>query len=48
MFDPAAFSSDFELEATEPEPEPAPEPPDEEGPWISHGVIHLAKPPSNH
>lgn len=35
--------------------EPAPEPPppenapsDEEGPWISHGVVHVGHPPLNH
>lgn len=27
---------------------PAPEPDAGEGPWITHGVIHLAKPPQNH
>ena len=52
MFSPDAFSTDFELQAAdEPQPEPAPDTEDqypEDGPWVSHGVVHLAKPPSNH
>lgn len=27
---------------------PGPEPTGNEGPWITHGVVHIAKPPENH
>lgn len=40
------FSTDFELEST-PEPAPEEDTPQEDGPWISHGVVHVAKPPNH-
>ena len=39
FFDPAFF----EVVASVPEPEPDPE----EGPWISHGTVHLSRPPNH-
>ena len=48
MFEPDTFSTDFELATTdEPQSEPTPEP-EGDGPWISHGVVHIAKPPAKH
>ena len=41
------FSTDFEQAADEPQADPRPEP-DPDGPWISHGVIHLGHRPVNH
>ena len=49
MFDPAVFSEDFDL-ALEPEPSPEPEPApegSEDGPWISHGTVHLGRKPNH-
>ena len=40
------FSSDFDV-ADEPQDEPLPEA-DPDGPWISHGVVHLGHRPLNH
>jgi hypothetical protein len=48
MFDPAFFDSDFFAVQTEPTPEPELTPEPSEGPWISHGTVHLARPPINH
>ena len=49
MFDPAAFSSDFELVQVDPDPAPADDTPDypDEGPWMSHGTLHLSRPPKH-
>ena len=44
MFDPDAFSTDFEVAGDDPQTEPTPEL-DEDGPWVSHGVVHLGKEP---
>lgn len=42
------FTLDGGATVVAPEPEPAPEPEDSDGPWISHGVVHLAHPPRKH
>lgn len=49
-FDPTEFSSDFDT-GEEPEPSPDEEPqdapPDEDGPWISHGTVHVGHKPNH-
>lgn len=41
MFDPEVFTEDFELE---PDPD---EEPQSEGPWISHGTVHVGRKPNH-
>ena len=48
MFDPDAFSDDFQLAQASPEPSPDTEDPTpEDGPWISHGTVHLGRKPNH-
>ena len=49
MFDPDAFSSDFEHPFVQPDPEdpPAEQQNDDAGPWIREGVVHLGRKPNH-